>query len=148
MEHNHKSITFTRVKSGDRWRVQMSILGMIFTISNTPMKFKSRRVVENLDARNTRLKLELLFERGGHCELCGLSLKKDNCQIHHIKPLSVHPELRYDKENLMLLCKECHSGLHSAAVGKANMILAGEIRDNKKAEIRTMSLRRILQSPH
>jgi len=30
-------------------------------------------------------------------------------EVHHIKKLREHPELKYDSENLMSLCKSCHS---------------------------------------
>lgn len=129
MEHKNRSITFSKVKSNDRWRVQMSIFGMIFTISNTPMKFRSVRDVQNIDEKAKKVKLELLLDRGNVCELCGTKLDKSNFQTHHIKPISIHPELRYDKENMMLLCRECHSGLHAAATEKANMILISEARN-------------------
>jgi len=29
--------------------------------------------------------------------------------VHHIKKLAEHPELKYDSNNLMSLCKSCHS---------------------------------------
>ena len=29
--------------------------------------------------------------------------------VHHIKKLAEYPELKYDSNNLMSLCKSCHS---------------------------------------
>jgi len=28
--------------------------------------------------------------------------------VHHIKPIATHPELAFDKDNLVTLCKQCH----------------------------------------
>jgi 5-methylcytosine-specific restriction endonuclease McrA len=45
-----------------------------------------------------------------YCEIC----KSDKeLHVHHILPRSTHPELAFDKENLMVLCKECHIKIHS-----------------------------------
>lgn len=126
MEHKFKSITFSKVKSNDRWRFQVSLFGLILTISNTPMKFQSRQTVKNSDERKNKVKLSLLMERGCKCELCGTDLVNKKAEMHHIKPVSLHPELQYDKNNLILLCHDCHNGLHQRANEKANIILAEE----------------------
>ncbi len=39
------------------------------------------------------------------CNYCGKSCKG---QVDHIKPVSLYPELAYDKDNIQSLCKECH----------------------------------------
>lgn len=108
----HKSITFSKVKGDNgKWRVQVSLFGMFFVISNTPMKFRSNNSFTCVEKRQ-RLKIELMRERGNRCELCGTSFTTAKMEVHHIKPQSLYPELREAKDNLMLLCHECHSGLH------------------------------------
>jgi len=55
-----------------------------------------------------RLKSKLLYEKR-KCEICG----SDNyLHIHHILPRSSNPELTMDKENLMVLCEDCHKKIH------------------------------------
>lgn len=44
------------------------------------------------------------------CIKCGN--KYGELNAHHIKPFSTHPELRYDLENGITLCKKCHIELH------------------------------------
>jgi len=39
------------------------------------------------------------------CAMCG-SVKK--LEVHHVKPYSKFPALRYDQGNLITLCRECH----------------------------------------
>lgn len=44
------------------------------------------------------------------CENCGSNI----ClHVYHILPRHSHPELAMDKENLMVLCEECHKKIHS-----------------------------------
>ncbi len=32
-------------------------------------------------------------------------------EIHHVKPITTHPELRLDPDNVVALCKPCHSAI-------------------------------------
>ena len=43
---------------------------------------------------------------------CG---SKKNLQLHHIQPVSFAPELAYEKSNIQVLCKDCHSAVHNIA---------------------------------
>ncbi len=56
-----------------------------------------------------RLKDQIHYEKKGKCEICG---SKVNLQVHHILPRSECPCLTFDKENLMLLCGDCHKKIH------------------------------------
>ena len=55
------------------------------------------------------LKSILLYEKKV-CEICG---SDKSLQVHHILPRSSNPELIMDKENLMVLCEECHKKIHA-----------------------------------
>ena len=53
-----------------------------------------------------------VFERDGYkCQNCGKVGGKLNA--HHIKPWADYPELRYDIDNGITLCKECHLIAHA-----------------------------------
>lgn len=69
------------------------------------------------------IRLRKLYEGKG-CELCGKYLTAETSELHHIKPQSLYPKLKYDPSNLMLLCHECHVGLHKEAQKKAYELLA------------------------
>ena len=48
------------------------------------------------------------------CALCG---RKTNLEVHHIVPFSVDPSIRYEVNNGILLCHECHMLAHKAFCG-------------------------------
>ncbi len=56
-----------------------------------------------------RLKVEVFNERGRNCEICKEII---NLNVHHIIPISEEPMLSFDKENLMILCENCHIEIH------------------------------------
>jgi hypothetical protein len=43
------------------------------------------------------------------CQNCG---SNENLHVHHIKSFSKHPESRYDVNNGITLCKQCHQKEH------------------------------------
>lgn len=48
---------------------------------------------------------------GGFCNRCWVLLnimETSQLQVHHIKPRSEHPELMYDPDNLITVCKTCN----------------------------------------
>ena len=52
------------------------------------------------------------------CELCGLNYKDVDRRhvkfhIHHLYAFADYPELRTEKDNLILLCDKCHRFIHS-----------------------------------
>lgn len=49
-----------------------------------------------------------------YCELCLLSGKHAPAMVvHHIKEITMHPELALDMDNMQSLCKPCHSRVHA-----------------------------------
>lgn len=67
----------------------------------TPLNKKIR---DSLEYNEWRKKV---FERDNYtCQKCGL--KGGRLEVHHIKPFSQFPELRFDMNNAITLCKGCH----------------------------------------
>lgn len=44
---------------------------------------------------------------------CDLGANWNKWNFHHIKLKSKFPELRYDKNNVVLVCLQCHSSFHT-----------------------------------
>lgn len=62
----------------------------------------------------------VIKERSNECEKCG---SKNKLQIHHIKGYTQYPESRFDLNNVLLLCKECHKKIHSQNGCKHNQLI-------------------------
>ena len=54
----------------------------------------------------------------GRCALCG---SDDNCQVHHIVPIAVLPELKLYNNNLILLCGQCHELCHNGLISQTKL---------------------------
>lgn len=53
------------------------------------------------------------------CQDCGTPHNKDNkLVVHHIKSWSKYPELRFEPNNLITLCVECHKKRHKGGDAK------------------------------
>lgn len=73
-----------------------------------PIQFEKRA----RNKKRRKLRGILLDERGHKCEICGRDLDWKTISVHHIKPRLTHPELEFEKDNLMALCFDCHMQLH------------------------------------
>lgn len=65
------------------------------------------------------------------CQNCKLdhrtiNRKERSFHIHHIKSFALHPDLRADPDNLILLCDTCHRWVHSRANTDQKFIERGE----------------------
>ena len=59
--------------------------------------------------------MKFVYTRDNHqCKRCGTSGTDENrLHTHHIKPWKKNPDSRLDKENIILLCRNCHVWVHS-----------------------------------
>lgn len=55
------------------------------------------------------LKKEILFEQNYTCQFCK---SHSHLAVHHIIPNHEEPIFAFDKDNLILACKDCHDKLH------------------------------------
>lgn len=61
--------------------------------------------------RYIALRNQVLSEQGNICALCNRTRKhKIVLHVDHIKPVSKHPDLVWDKDNLQVLCEYCNRG--------------------------------------
>ena len=55
-------------------------------------------------------KLRVEFRKDKVCDMCG---KAENKHVHHKLSVRIHPELKYDTNNLRVLCNSCHAKVES-----------------------------------
>lgn len=56
----------------------------------------------------------ILKRDGFKCVRCGEEKSgRKSMHVHHIKPWAGNPDLRFDKTNVVTLCRGCHSFVHS-----------------------------------
>lgn len=63
----------------------------------------------------------------GTCQHCGV--QNVGLHAHHILPFATHPEKRWDVDNGITLCYQCHEAEHAAL--RANGVNSGNIRPGK-----------------
>ena len=81
-----------------------------------------KRVNNNKEYRHWRLSV---LERDGFtCRRCKST---DNIQVHHIKPYYLYHDKRFDIDNGVALCGECHE--------EATIILRERYRKNHKYKV-------------
>lgn len=97
--------------SSGKWIVRLRIFRLRMAFSNGQLKAKGKHKGAG---RWNRVKDELYRIRGGKCEWCGTLLRREEISVHHIIPVSEKPELRFDTDNLMVMCRKCHSRIHSS----------------------------------
>ena len=79
---------------------------------------KYKRYIHTTSTREYREWRESVFERDDYtCQMCGARGraglgKSVYLEAHHIKGWAKYPELRYDIENGVTLCGDCHRSIH------------------------------------
>lgn len=86
--------------------------------------WKGGAVAKNMKARASgaykQWRVAALALKGNICECCGVK-QNSLCEccgvvtrlhVHHKKPFSKFPELRFDPENAEVLCPKCHNSRH------------------------------------
>ena len=80
-----------------------------FRLKNTQIRDNEKKLFDIVPIK------EKLWEREqGCCMMCGKQIGKFcNSQIHHVLPYARFPEFATNKENLLLLCRDCHKEIHT-----------------------------------
>lgn len=117
-DYTKRKIIIQRVNKG----IMIKLWSLHIYVVGHAMKERKRNEREKHKNRLRRIRLEKLHDGQG-CELCGKHLTAQTSELHHIKPLSLYPQLKYVPDNLMLLCHDCHVGLHKEVERKAYELL-------------------------
>lgn len=55
---------------------------------------------------------DLVRRRDGACLACGTT---ENLTVHHVVPAREAPDLAFDPENMVTVCRRCHGRVEAAA---------------------------------
>ena len=97
------------------WKRSIKIARLWLTLSNTPVKKRNSRKVDdhdNIDItfRMKDLRRDVKEAQGNRCPMCGLV--SEQMELHHILPVARFPELWDDRRNCVALCHDCHKEIH------------------------------------
>lgn len=74
---------------------------------------RAKRTAEQEQRNCLRRNRKYIVERDNcSCQLCGASRQSYRLKVHHIYPFREYEELRMDSENLITLCRDCHTLVH------------------------------------
>ena len=91
---------------------------------------RAKKIRSSIRWQNVRE--SIINKQGGVCEFC---FKRPIEEVHHIEELHLHPELAFKADNLIGVCKICHSRI-------ATRTLRGE---DVKAQIEEKRLKHQLE---
>ena len=83
-------------------------------MKRTTIKRKSKNPVKVLQKSCDKLMQQIYTKKYPKCDICG---KPTYC-MHHFIEKSRSNRLRYEEENLIPLCFNCHYGVHNACAGR------------------------------
>ena len=64
------------------------------------------------------------FKKNKVCCICGTS---ENLQIHHTKPIRTHEHLKFNYNNFVVLCQECHRKHHTEILNISELVKQSNI---------------------
>lgn len=74
---------------------------------------KARRTYEQEQRNLLRRNRKYIIERDNcSCQLCGNVRQSFRLKVHHIYPFKEYEDLRLNSENLLTLCRSCHTLVH------------------------------------
>lgn len=71
-----------------------------------------KQVPKNYLSFNRAIKPELLELQDFKCKDCSCEINI-NCDVHHVIPVTVEPDLWNNKDNVIALCQDCHTNRHT-----------------------------------
>lgn len=91
------------------------VFGLYFTISDCRVKLRLGCQDHKHQTEQTwfwKLRQEMYQTQECRCPMCGEKFDLTYMEVHHVLPWSRYPELRKNRDNLMLLCHDCHKNIH------------------------------------
>lgn len=97
------------------WKKSWRLLPRLYiTLSScrTKLRLSDRLMSQSARAKLHNMRLTMYNEQAGVCPHCGKFFDIKQMDMHHVLPYAMFTELRYKRENILLLCKDCHKYIH------------------------------------
>lgn len=108
---------------------KVNIGKMFIYVSDHKLRKDNRDRSQGLQRRKLRRATERNCEGGGCCHICGASGVP--LSVHHVIPQAVAQDLRWEPDNCLLLCEECHRQVHSNPFMQIDLIRKQNEKMNK-----------------
>lgn len=108
---------------------KINIGKMFIYVSDHKLRKDNRDHSQGLQRRKLRRATERNCEGGGYCHICGASGVP--LSVHHVIPQAVAQDLRWEPDNCLLLCGECHRRVHSNPFLQIDLIRKANEKMNK-----------------
>jgi len=82
----------------------MNVVILMRSAKPKPFSFRKHEKIRLLRRMDRMIRKIVIQKLGSECEICGEPLE----DIHHCFPKGQYPQLRYDLDNLSVLCRSCH----------------------------------------
>lgn len=106
---HHSSETKQKISNSNKGKPRKGISGSKHYNWKGGVTPEEKMVRKSLEYKTWR---RSVFERDKYaCQHCGDN-KGGNLQAHHLKGFAEFPELRFDLDNGLTLCEDCHTELH------------------------------------
>lgn len=115
-EHKQKIGKISR----DRWKDRHDELKLGLTRGTTHYNWRGGKSTEKYPPEFRAIRLDILDRDNNRCRICTKGVEGCAVRVHHIDANKEHNE----KENLILLCLECHTKVHSQKKTSDPVILA------------------------
>ena len=125
----HWQWDYNKTHKSFKWLLRIGLLRFYVTYRYRMRNPQTRDSIPLAERQFAQIKKDLYVSCVGKCEMCGKKMRLGDIQMHHVLPFKQFPQYEYNKSNIMMLCNECHHGIHR------NPFLDCKLQEEKAKEL-------------